>query len=650
LNIIGTHLLPADVLVDLSDEIEERRPLIPSHPKAAIFINLDGDDDCVIEKIQGQGQAATISCIDDNDGDDDDDVVFMDSSSTVPAAIAIEQNTNHGTVLTDGFIKAQIQQDVNTDSHDVNTESHNVTQILVSECVPATISPIVPSDSTAVLEAQSSTSPSSSSSSSSSSCISTTSSSVIKNKYDEDCTADGLKTTSSNCHPVEAEAEVEVEVEVEVGVEVGVPCKTSINKCARTNDDDNALPLRVQFSSTVCGAAEQDRDDHHLAIQDSNCGTATADSGLHSRVTYSPNSRSSSSCGTGSGSGSHFILDMTSNDEGGDVDEYFHNSTSSGTSSGSSSSSSSSSNSSNSSSSSSSSSRSSGDTKPKGLDSSAVSSVYTFDPDTAVGVNSIGKDEQASHPVIRNGIHRNTVRSEDDVICISESPPRSVEVVIANKEEEEAIQGKSAVEYNDKEKGYLDSAITTATSVSDDRDRLVEVEDEDDDEDPVLILSSCAGNNPTRDRTSSSTKSSTSQLASTSNPTPTLTPTPTSTFIPSHAIKSNTTLVPTATLDLTPDPDPDPDPYFEPDPELLEDDDGSHKEDGRTVLLFILQEVIEKSGLISLLDRHLRNESLLDIENHSELYYLIFQVHKCVSVCVCKCVRVCIYVCKYMYV
>jgi hypothetical protein len=48
--------------------------------------------------------------------------------------------------------------------------------------------------------------------------------------------------------------------------------------------------------------------------------------------------------------------------------------------------------------------------------------------------------------------------------------------------------------------------------------------------------------------------------------------------------------------------------------------------DGRTVLVSILQEVIEKSGLIGLLDSHLRNESLVDIENHSDLYYLIFQV------------------------
>ena len=36
--------------------------------------------------------------------------------------------------------------------------------------------------------------------------------------------------------------------------------------------------------------------------------------------------------------------------------------------------------------------------------------------------------------------------------------------------------------------------------------------------------------------------------------------------------------------------------------------------------------MIEKSGLIGLLDSHMRNESLVDIENHSDLYYLIFQV------------------------
>jgi hypothetical protein len=251
-------------------------------------------------------------------------------------------------------------------------------------------------------------------------------------------------------------------------------------------------------------------------------------------------------------------------------------------------------------------------------------------------LNSIGKDEQASHPIIRNGTYCDTVRSEDDGICISDSPPRGVEVVIANIEEEEVIQEKKVVEYDDINKSNPDSAITTAMSVSHDRGKLVEVEDEvkDDDDDQVLILSSCAGNNQTRDRKSSSTKSSTSQLASTSNPTPTPTPAPAPSFIPSHAFKSNLTLVPTTTLDLTPDPDPDSDPYLEPGPELLEDVDWSHKEDGRTVLLFILQEVIEKSGLISLLDRHLRNESLLDIENHSELYYLIFQVHKCVNVCV----------------
>ena len=48
--------------------------------------------------------------------------------------------------------------------------------------------------------------------------------------------------------------------------------------------------------------------------------------------------------------------------------------------------------------------------------------------------------------------------------------------------------------------------------------------------------------------------------------------------------------------------------------------------DGRIVLVSILQDVIEKSGLIGLLDSYLRNESLVDIENHSDLYYLIFQV------------------------
>ena len=46
------------------------------------------------------------------------------------------------------------------------------------------------------------------------------------------------------------------------------------------------------------------------------------------------------------------------------------------------------------------------------------------------------------------------------------------------------------------------------------------------------------------------------------------------------------------------------------------------------VLRGILQEIIEKSGLISLLDSHLRNESFIEIENHSDLYYLIFQVTK----------------------
>ena len=48
--------------------------------------------------------------------------------------------------------------------------------------------------------------------------------------------------------------------------------------------------------------------------------------------------------------------------------------------------------------------------------------------------------------------------------------------------------------------------------------------------------------------------------------------------------------------------------------------------EGRVILRLILQEIIEKSGLISLLDSHLRNESFIEIENHSDLYYLIFQV------------------------
>ena len=50
--------------------------------------------------------------------------------------------------------------------------------------------------------------------------------------------------------------------------------------------------------------------------------------------------------------------------------------------------------------------------------------------------------------------------------------------------------------------------------------------------------------------------------------------------------------------------------------------------EGRIILRAILQEIIEKSGLISLLDTHLRNESFIEIENHKDLFYLIFQVKK----------------------
>ena len=50
--------------------------------------------------------------------------------------------------------------------------------------------------------------------------------------------------------------------------------------------------------------------------------------------------------------------------------------------------------------------------------------------------------------------------------------------------------------------------------------------------------------------------------------------------------------------------------------------------EGRITLRAILQEIIEKSGLISLLDTHLRNESFIEIENHKDLFYLIFQVRK----------------------
>ena len=48
--------------------------------------------------------------------------------------------------------------------------------------------------------------------------------------------------------------------------------------------------------------------------------------------------------------------------------------------------------------------------------------------------------------------------------------------------------------------------------------------------------------------------------------------------------------------------------------------------EGRVVLRAILQEIIEKSGLIGIMDSNLRNESFIDMENHSELFYLIFQV------------------------
>ena len=48
--------------------------------------------------------------------------------------------------------------------------------------------------------------------------------------------------------------------------------------------------------------------------------------------------------------------------------------------------------------------------------------------------------------------------------------------------------------------------------------------------------------------------------------------------------------------------------------------------EGRIILRAILQEIIERSGLISLLDTHLRNESFIEIENHKDLFYLIFQV------------------------
>ena len=50
------------------------------------------------------------------------------------------------------------------------------------------------------------------------------------------------------------------------------------------------------------------------------------------------------------------------------------------------------------------------------------------------------------------------------------------------------------------------------------------------------------------------------------------------------------------------------------------------EDESRIVLRCILQEIVEKSGLLRLLDTELRNESFLDIDNHSELYYLVYQV------------------------
>ena len=63
---------------------------------------------------------------------------------------------------------------------------------------------------------------------------------------------------------------------------------------------------------------------------------------------------------------------------------------------------------------------------------------------------------------------------------------------------------------------------------------------------------------------------------------------------------------------------------IDPEPELELEVEPENENMG--VLRGILQEIIEKSGLISLLDSHLRNESFIEIENHSDLYYLIFQV------------------------
>ena len=194
-------------------------------------------------------------------------------------------------------------------------------------------------------------------------------------------------------------------------------------------------------------------------------------------------------------------------------------------------------------------------------------------------------DNQASHPPINDRTFHKIERTVGDVIGITDTPPKEEKSPNVNKSEVNTTQEKSEVEDRNSNQ-------------------------EDDDEIPAVILSNRVSNNPMQEQANTRIHSFITHLA------PTTTPTPTTIYIPFHILESDCTIVsiPTTTLNLTTVINSKPE--LEVELEHQENLTDVHKEDGRTVLLFILQEVIEKSGLISLLDKHLRKESLLDIENH----------------------------------
>ena len=661
----GTHLLPADVLVDLCDEIEDPRQQIPSHTRTAIFINLEDDDNNnVMDVIQDQEreQGLKVSRI---AYECDDDVIIVESLSmasvitgNVPSADSLSMasviignvpSDNQQTTVAVSITHAQTQQDMISESHDVSAESYGVSENVTASCAatddncqqiaidnmnyniaisdsshaPLSSKPIAISnlDSTSSSSFSSSSSSHmvldmtnesedegddgdgsrlegahidssiskkcygeeisgkssrsssrSSSSSSSSSNSSSSSSSSSSNSSSRSSSSGSSSSIDNNASPKDTSSNYP-----ELSTSNPIPATPTIT----ISNIAPLLPTPLITHNTPSDHYQQSNPHANAQITGSRLNKSDK---CRQDNTHNSNNRCNENINQDQN-----LKSQHQHDDDDDVNSKNTNN----------------------------------NNNDNIIEETpcTVSSVYTAATATAKDINNV--NEETVNPPTTDKICGKRGREEDEVICIGDSPPRNEKIRLASILEVNSNQGKSRFEYHDEDKdtdkdvsvsednSKIEKAITKETDLNGSRNK-VDNNNDDDDDDIVVVLSSCVRNDHVQERTNLTTQSDDSHL--------TLTPNPTST--------SSSTSTCVSFSNPNPDPDLNPDLTLEPKPvqELLDGVTAVHREDGRTVLLFILQEVIEKSGLISLLDRHLRNESLLDIENHSELYYLIFQV------------------------